>query len=57
VDASGTRQHNGLLTGTTSVLVRRADKHEWAAVCSLGIVGSSMLGEFEALLATIDGLL
>jgi CubicO group peptidase (beta-lactamase class C family) len=54
VDGSGTRQHNGLLPGSTSVLLRTAAQHEWAAVCNLGILGSPMIGEFMAAVAQVD---
>jgi CubicO group peptidase (beta-lactamase class C family) len=56
VDAAGTRQHNGLLPGTSSILLRNAAQHEWAGVCSHGIVGSTLLNEFVALIGLVDTL-
>jgi CubicO group peptidase (beta-lactamase class C family) len=56
VDAAGTRQHNGLLPGTVSILLRNAARHEWAGVCSLGIIGSPLTNEFVALIAQVDTL-
>lgn len=54
VNGSGTRQHNGLLPGTTSILLRTAAQHEWAAVCNLGILGSPMINEFMAAITQVD---
>jgi D-alanyl-D-alanine carboxypeptidase len=56
VDGAGTRQHNGLLPGTLSVLHRTAAQHEWAAVCNTGNVGSPILGEFVTAIGQVDTL-
>ena len=56
VDGAATRQHNGLLPGTLSILLRTAAQREWAAVCNAGIPGSPILGEFLATIATVDTL-
>jgi CubicO group peptidase (beta-lactamase class C family) len=56
VDGSGTRQHNGLLPGTISILQRTAAQHEWAAVANTGNVGSPILGEFLTAIAQVDAL-
>ncbi len=56
VDGAGTRQHNGLLPGTLSILQRTAAQREWAAVCNTGNVGSLILGEFLTAIAQVDAL-
>lgn len=55
VDSAGTRQHDGLLPGSQSVLVRTASQHEWAAVCNTGTPDNlTLLGEFKALMWQVD---
>ena len=54
VDGSGTRQHNGLLPGTMSILQRTAAQHEWAGVCNSGDIGSPMLNDFVTAMAQVD---
>ena len=54
VNAAGTRQHNGLLPGTVSILLRNASQHEWAAVCNTGVVTGPILNDFLAAVAKVD---
>lgn len=56
VDGLGTRQHNGLLPGTLSLLQRTDARHEWAAVCNAGSVGTPILGEFLMAIGQVDTL-
>jgi CubicO group peptidase (beta-lactamase class C family) len=56
VDAAATRQHNGVLPGTLSILLRTAAQHEWGAVCNVGIPGNPILGEFLEAIGKVDTL-
>jgi hypothetical protein len=58
VDGSGTRQHNGVLPGTSSILVRTANQHEWAAMCNTGNPDKSQLvQDLAALMWNVDAVL
>jgi CubicO group peptidase (beta-lactamase class C family) len=57
VNAVGTRWHNGVLSGTSSIMVRTANQHEWAAVCNIGNPDNKQIVlDLDALMWQVDGV-
>ncbi len=57
VNTAGTRWHNGLLPGTSSIMVRTSNQHEWAVVCNAGdTVNQQLSSDLDALMWQVDGV-
>jgi len=58
VNTVGTRWHDGVLPGTSSIMVRTASQHEWAAVCNMGHPeNKQIVHDLDALMWQVDGVL
>ncbi len=57
VNLAGTRWHIGDLPGTTSVMVRTANQHEWAALCNTRDSAGAIDNELDTLMWKVDGAL